>query len=435
MDHPPPPFRFKPTRLPPEDLPPWLASVLILSIFIPVAVIRGPLRRMLLGHAYLMHLYGVALGCLGLVIGDMTFQYSVVLDALEGDHNSQAMLIANGIFFLIITELFYPFAAFATMCWGAAPEPWSTSYTRSLTRWYQLTPFHAGVSLVLVAIASIIPDSGPELGGILLFAVISVSGSFILMWTTLRGLAVHHHPAGWPASCRWPIDCDACGYPLVTQTFGQDCPECGQSFEASTQRAGLSWMPLPTLMFYGLFRPRRLGKLLITRSPNTEHHRAMLSGMAVLYATPIVATLIFIIIMSVLNFDAMTWISIEELLIGLFIAAIFSAFATTWCVAGGLLAGSLLGTFYRLVFKRNILHLAGQAVGFRSPLLLMWMVCSSVILFMMFGIALSIAFSGQSTPYWMVSIPFLAVISQFFFAGLFALLLLPVLRGTRHANV
>lgn len=389
-----------------------------------------------LGRAYVVHLYGLALACLGLAFADLTFNDPLIVSALF-EPGAMIDLVSSAVGLVLFIEFAYPIAAFVTMCWGAAPEPWSASYRRALTRWYQLTPWHASASLVYAGLSSVVTDGGPGLAGLLVFALISVAYCFGLMWVTLRALSVHEQRGGWPAACRWPLMCEGCGYSLYSQSLDQACPECGRpvSMSADAGRGGIGRLPLGVLVLRGLFQPGRLGKQTVTRRPATDHPRALWAGTFCVFLTPMVVTTLVMAVVLVIDPDAGRFLAFDELIASQLGVMVFSAFATLWVVLGGLLSGTLLGTLYRVCWKAQVMHLAGQAVAYRSPWLVLWMLGGGVVMWAVIGVAVAMAFGGSPSPFYAVALPVLALVSQFLFAGLYLLFLLPVVRGARYANV
>jgi hypothetical protein len=415
---------------------PRAVNHLLLPVILPVGVIRSIWRAMPLGRAYLVHLYGVALACLGLALADLTFKDPLLVSALY-DPIALGELVSSAVGFVLFIEVAYPIAAFVTMCWGAAPEPWLASYKRALTRWYQLTPWHAAVSLVYAGVASVVTDGGPGSAALVVLTLISVAYCLGLMWVTLRALSVHEQPGGWPAACRWPLTCEGCGYSLYSQSLEQACPECGRPVSTSAEagRGGIGRLPLGVLVLRGLFQPKRLGTHAVTRRPTTDHHRAIWAGVFCVFITPMLVTTAVMAVFLAIDPDMGRFFEFDEFFAMQMGVTLFSAFATLWVVLGGLLAGTLLGTLYRVCWKQRIMHLAGQAVAYRSPWLVLWMLGGGAVMWAMVGIAVSMAFGGAPSPFYVIALPVLAVVSQFVFAGLYMLFLLPVVRGARYANV
>ena len=183
------------------------------------------------------------------------------------------------------------------------------------------------------------------------------------------------------------------------------------------------------------FQPGRLGRQAITRRPTTEHYRALFVGMAFVFLTPLAVVMPIVLVSLLLNLSTIDPSDLKEIVAVLMGVTLFSALATVYVIAGALLAGTLLGTLYGLITKRQVMHLAGQAAAYRSVWLVLWMIAGGVMMMTAFGMMLAAAFGGGPSYAVQIGVLISCLISQGVFAGIYMLFMLPFLRGTRHANL
>lgn len=284
---------------------------------------------------------------------------------------------------LIVIQLCYFFAALLTCCWGAGHEPFRENFGRSLSRWYQLTPFHAAWTLGLIVAIEFIDNLHGNYWGyntysearhffygclyLLSFMVYGGIGG----WYTLRALAVPRSNSAYAPKCRWPAQCETCGYALVGMTREQTCPECGRSVETSfnTPRGNTPHTTLAKMKL-ALLNPAALGEILQTRTHQSEPAKALaLAALALLVTGPIGVFYIYMLPQFVKGdfafdngfdsgFDILNRFVVAGLGTGL------SAMIIGVTIALG--TGSLIGILERLLGKRNSRSAACQAACYAS---------------------------------------------------------------------
>lgn len=436
MDLPGPTYTTPPSRgdASPAPPPPYIA-LLLLALVIPVIVIRDYWRRMTLGSAVVLHVLGVAIGAAGLALIDLSYNESLIASAMNGYSVAMSELVIAGIGYLIAVEAGYVFAAFATMAWGAAPEPWSRSFVRSLTRWYQLTPWHACVSLVFVGIwVTIMEQSyyGPRVGAMFFLALVSLGYGVWVVSTTLRALALHEHAPTWPAACRWPMLCEGCGYSLAGQAMDQSCPECGRAVADSTGQWRGHFRP-GTAMMMGLTQPQKLGQYLLGHRPASGHGKALATGFALLIGTGPVGVFFLFIVGMVVSGEGMRFID-GEAIVGLISAGLLAgALASVVAVGIGLLGASIVGTLHALMAQRQVMHLAGQAAGYTSVGLSIWVMVNWLMIAVAMVATISARMSGP--PAWMALLGLIILAVNLALAGLYLVMLNRAVNAARWANV
>lgn len=413
------------------------------SLVQPVWVIRNCWRTMPLGKAYLLHLYGLAIACTGLVMLDILtsmpyLEDTLLFSALTGDRYAVRGVFYAALYFVLATQLGYPIAAFATMCWGAGPEPWVQSYARSLARWWQLTPHQALAGLIFVGTILLFEEDiiyWDNVEYLLLGLTIFVYVAY-QMWITLRALAVHELPGGWPGACRWPLMCEGCGYSLAGQPMDQGCSECGRPVAESAEcgRGSIALMKPVNALFFGATHPKQLGRILLAFRPSAGTGKAMAYGSGLLLLTGPMGVAIAFIIVLILNFSEFDGDFVEaDVLIAL---ASMSIYAGTIAMAGAvgfaLLVGSLIGTFYAIFIKRPVMHVAAQAAAYTSATLPLWILANWVGGGLLFGTMILNYSSGG--PAWAVLIPAAFFLGNLASGILYVVLVSAAVKAARWAN-
>ncbi|MEM6256909.1 MAG: hypothetical protein AAGI37_01185 [Planctomycetota bacterium] len=444
------------TNTPSQRTPrtPWLVDHVIMPLILPVATIKGQWRRATLLQGYLAHVYGLFIAGIGMATVDLlggiisdrleydSYYYygyydSLVWDAFSGEHGAIDRLLMSGGTWFIIIELFYVFSALGTMCWGASPGRWRTNFKRSLIRWYQLTPWQSLMGLVIASAFVAI-----ELGSFFmdeswafLIGGAMTSASLLLLFVTLRGLAVRERPDQWAMSCRWPMLCESCGYALAGQTMDQDCPECGRPVAESAEFARgrlIQTKPFQALVI-GATQPGRIGQWLYAFRPVLGAGQVLGRSVGLMMLTAPLGIMIAFGIAIVMTGEDFSG-DFGEMLQAMFFGYLFTAGASAASIVGvALLLGSIVGTFYRLFHKRAVMHLAGTAVGYLSGILPLWLL-GNWVLFGLFAGAFAVSFMS-SGPGWFALLPLVWLLYNLGFALLMMFMVGRVLRATRWANV
>lgn len=361
----------------------------------PVRTLRLGWHAMGLPLAFAVHLIGLFVAGLGLAIIEQTYSNSMLFygfNAYDLYSIRRALLELAAMF--LFTELMYLISAFAFMGWAARSEPWGRSYVRSLTRWFQLTPWHVAVSLAMVLVFlgfeelrydyyyESYSSSGYYTGGMgrnaeaftyLLQGVLALAAYGIVAWRTLVALGVHRPEPGWAESCIWPAHCEGCGYSLAGLAADRDCPECGRAvFESKhTLRSSNPSSPLAA-MGAAVTTPRQLGESLPV-------HRAVQGhGWAYAYTLGSLALVGFIgVWISVLAMLIWAETDAPEMEFETLIYLLFGGMISSFYVMGfGILiiqsAATLVGLGHGLFGGRSRMHTANQAACFASGVLIPW---------------------------------------------------------------
>jgi len=379
---------------------------------------RGPLRGAGVRLSLVVHVLGWALLLIGVWLIDMSLlDYEIVDDlAWEFDHDARNASLLFGIWFVIIEAGFVLFA-WMTACWGAGVEPFKASMERSLSRWYQLTPWLAlivlGVMMSLIYIEKVemwyydnyhwgrygdyYDDhnepmwllQGDRLRTLIMIGRFSTLGiaNLIGLWWILATVFVHRNNPTWFASCRWPAVCEGCGYALAGLTDEQGCPECGK--KVGDSKPGPRWHERQRslrLLIRGLFRPSTVGTAMPTRRPRKEPARVLVWG---LLFTVLAGPIMMLLIDLGQRIDGYAEVddfgeALEFYFAGGFMAGTYAA------LLGGLLllgAGSLVGTIIRLFGKRNIMPGAMSAACYSAGLLPLWVLATGVQMLILIPLA------------------------------------------------
>jgi|GEM_PF-1835251 len=430
---------------------PWLVDHLILPLLMPVAAIRRQWRSTSLGKAYLAHLYGLVIALAGLAGFDLLHGYrneiyyeyyygysdSLIISVLAADAYAFGELTAIFLQFIIFSQIGYFFAAFTTMAWGAGPEPWRKSYGRSLRRWWQLTPWHAALSLVVAGVFTAIEFAAYDgfyvtqffSGSVLMICAL------LLLFVTLRGLAVHEREGGWPSACKWPMTCEGCGYALAGTTMQQDCPECGKpvAHSAEFSRGRLIALKPFKALLLGATQPTRVGQWMFAHRPMTGAGQVLARAIALMILTAPIGIFIAVAIIMVMAGEG-SISELDELLLAMFFMFLFTAgSAAVSMVTLGLFGASFVGTFYRVFFKRRAMHIAGQAAGYLSGILPLWLLGNWVGFGLFAGVIVTSFMS--STPAWFVVLPVFWFAFNLAFGLVYLFMIGRVIKATHWANI
>ena len=432
---------------------PWLVDHMILPLLMPVAVIKGQWRSVSLGKAYLAHLYGLVIALIGLAGYDILHGYlnevyydyywggyssSVIMSAFAGNAEAAYLLTTGLAEFLIASQIGYFFAAFATMAWGAGPEPWRKSYGRAIRRWWQLTPWHAALTLVVMGVFTAIEFAAYDgfyvtqffSGSVLMICAL------LVLFVTLRGLAVHERADGWPGACKWPMTCEGCGYALVGTAIDQDCPECGMpvAHSAEFSRGRLIALKPFKALLLGATQPTRVGQWMFAHRPMTGAGQVLARAIALMILTAPLGIFIAFGIIVVMTGEGFSINELGEILLAMIFAFLFtSGGAAASMVALALFGASFVGTFYRVFFKRRAMHIAGQAAGYLSGVLPLWLLGNWVGFGLFAGVFVTSFMS--STPAWFVALPIFWFLYNLVFGIVYLVMVGRVIKATRWANI
>ncbi|MFK7788866.1 MAG: hypothetical protein AB8C95_05140 [Phycisphaeraceae bacterium] len=369
-------------RITPDDeITLFPIQALVLSLVAPWLAIRKAWASKGVLPSLLYHGLGLLVFFIGLTLVDALLWYGDISDL---SYIGPIELLFMAVW-LIVIELCYLLAALTTSCWGAGQERFGQSYSRSLSRWFQLTPFHAVWTLGLFVATDVVNEMrygsyGYDYGTLnyemneLLFTLMTLSLFLVYVglggWFTLRALAVPRTNAAYSPKCRWPALCETCGYALVGMTLEQTCPECGRPVETSLNppRDDVSRTTFASMRL-ALFNPATLGQTCMTQTRNASASKALaISALMLLLSGPI--GLAYIVLSSeALNddvylsdisgiYDFINTFVIGGLGIGLT--------AVTIGVTIVLSVGSIIGVINRVFGKRNVLANASQAACLAS---------------------------------------------------------------------
>ncbi len=374
---------------------PWLT---------PMRAARGALRQTGVAPSFAIHLAGLIFFFVGILLLDAAFWGEGLLwelkQGLEGD--TASTLLFTGIFF-VVYECCFVILAWMTACWGAGVEPFNTSFGRSLSRWYQLTPWFAALIIGLILVIQGFEElddwywntydygrygnyyeTNTEPLRLLtydrfqLLLNIGRFGSLVIfnliaLWWILGTVMVHRHQPTWFASCCWPATCEDCGYALAGLTDEQTCPECGKTVGDSkhTER-GQNAIPSLRMLGQALIEPSAVGKAMATRQPTKQPVRVLLWGLLF----TVLCGPVFMVIMSIAIWLGDGYNPIDDFgdMIEFYILAGMTV-GTYSAVVGSLVllgAGSLAATIVRVMGKRDIMPAACFAACYSAALLPIW---------------------------------------------------------------
>lgn len=371
---------------------------------------RGPLRGVGLGLSLVIHLLGAGCFLIGLFFFDQMFwdgDLSWEIESAFADEPAIAVLVT--VIWVLFIELGLLLVAWMTTCWGAGVEPLRHSLSRSLSRWYQLTPWLALLTLGLIlAIHGIEEldnwywqtydygrygeyyDHNTEPMQLLTydrFQLLLNIGRFgslgianlLALWWILGTVMVHRNKPTWFASCRWPAACEDCGYALAGLTDEQGCPECGKAVHESkhTER-GQHNAPSLRMLMHGLIKPGTVGKAMATRQPTKMPLRALLWGLLfTVLSGPAFMVLFSIAIWAGEGYNPIDDFGdfIEFYILGGMTVGIYCALAGSILLLG---AGSLVATIVRFMGKRHIMPAACSAACYSAALLPIWVLLQAI---------------------------------------------------------
>ncbi|MGB0767896.1 MAG: hypothetical protein ACPGYV_09305 [Phycisphaeraceae bacterium] len=421
---------------------------LFVSLFLPWRAAERAWRETSAIKSLLIHLAGAALFLVGLVILDSALWYGDILDELQYLRAEDVPLVFLVIGLWIIgIELLYLLAAMGTSAWGASIEPWRKSVGRSLSRWYQLTPFHALWTLALIVAVDIIEDtmwsSNYNHGTLayemreLLFGTMYLACFLIYCgvggWFTLRALAIHRSASAALPKCRWPALCETCGYPVLGLGLEQACPECGRVVASSLDSPRNQNQPTTLQkMRAAILNPDRLGDTLQTRSRNPDTPRALaITALSLLLSGPVGVVYISLVVYLFtdnLGIDSAIELIQTFLLVGLGVGI--------GVAVGGisvvLLGGSIVGLIERAFGKRNSLTAACQAACFAGG----YVVLIALLLYGLVGVFVVIIdrFVDPMNFGFFAVIPFTIIGTALLLTIPYLILVLRITRRARFAN-
>ncbi|MBX2850956.1 MAG: hypothetical protein KTR15_04325 [Phycisphaeraceae bacterium] len=423
---------------------------LAVSLVMPWRACRRAWREAGVYHSLLYHVAGIFLFFAGLIVVDAVFWYGDFIEELAyiGPGELPIMLVLVAVW-LIVIELCYLLTAWWTSCWGAGAERYSHGVGRSLSRWYQLTPFHAAWTLALIVAIDIVDnlqwnDSYYDYDTLgyqlreLFYSIVWLS-IFLLYcgiggWFTLRALVVPRSSEVYRPKSRWPALCETCGYAIVGLTGEQTCPECGRPAETSLNTPrGTQEHGTLAKMRMALFNPAALGDTLQVHTRTPGYAKALaITAITLLLTGPLGVGYVFIVSQVIVGDDWLDGVFdfLQVFLIGGLFSGLSASFAGVIIVLG---AGSLVGLADRVFGKRNLLPAACQAACYASGYVLF-------IAALMYGFTTIIVllvdqYFDQMGYYWLEEILPLA------WFGVFLLLTLPyfvivgrIVRNMRYAN-
>lgn len=431
--------------IPDDQIELFPVQSLALSLVAPWSAIRQAWATKSVRASLLYHVLGLVMFFVGMTIVDAALWYG---DLSDLSYIGPIDLLFLAVW-LIVIELCYLLAALATSSWGASHVGFGENYRRSLSRWYQITPFHAAWTLglfIAIEISDEIRRSsyGYDYGSfgydirelfftaltLMIFIVYAGVGG----WFTLRALAVPRDNAAFSPKCRWPALCESCGYALVGMTRDQTCPECGRPVETSLNPPReVASRSIFASMRLALLNPTALGETCLTQTRVASSGKALaITAFTLLLSGPIGLTYIMLVGMV-----------FEE---GFYIADIYEAIeifilggmslglsAGTVGVTIVLATGSFVGLLNRLFGKRDVLANASQAACLASG----YVVFMALLMYGFIGIiAINIDRLFNQFGYGVLALLPLV------FVGVCLLITLPycvivsrIVRSTRYANV
>lgn len=418
----------------------------------PAGVAAGPWRGMGLALSFAVHIAGLGLfGAVILLAYPDTRPYLV-----DGGLDDLAMYMMALLATFLLVELVHLLLALLTVCWGAGVEPWRASMGRTLSRWYQLTPWLAIWVLGFIGAMEGIDEldtlywdtyynRGPagtyvalEEGRFwfLIQCLRSATVSLFFgggLWLVLPTLAVHRDRPRWFASCRWPAVCAGCGYALAGLTDEQACPECGSPVAASkhTDRGPIK-TPAWKLIFTALLQPTKLGQQILTRRHTGKPLRVLLIALLAVVATGPMGLFLVQTAESIQWGDE--WSSsfgefVEEIIVMGTMAGVLMMVAAALIALG---VGSVNATSARVFGKRNAMVASRKAACLSSGILPVWSVLNFALIATIIVVVdmLDTLRSGS----WEIVIPFAILGFHMGMLVLYMILVGRMERAARYAN-
>jgi hypothetical protein len=355
-------------------------QALALSLVAPWSAIRQGWANKGVAASLLYHVLGLALLGVGLIIIDAVLWYGDITDIFQfmGPGEFALLLIVFAVYLLLI-QLSYGVAAVLTSSWGAGVEPFRASFGRSLSRWYQLTPFHAAWTLALILVLHVLSEMRWNSWDYsesreFVYNTLMV-GCFVVYigvggWFTLMALAVPRKSDMYYPKSRWPALCETCGYAVVGLTAEQTCPECGRVVGSSLytvrNQPEVRQPALLERMRRALINPAAMGLTLITQTRTPGPAQALSRSAFALFALGPVAIVYVMLVLKVVH-DESVFYNFYDFATAFIIggtAAGLGAIAVG--VAIVLAAGSIIGLIERLFGKRNNLPAACAAACYAS---------------------------------------------------------------------
>ena len=383
----------------------------------PISTIRQtePIR---LWQAWLIHLVGLGLCVIAAAIGEgLLLVYSFV-GFKDMWLTISRMLsredVVTGIAGMIAFEAAFVLAAWGLMAWSAWPhEKIAASFARALKRVWLLTSL--GVILIAAIIFTgltfedLLPRHAliPWAFGVLMFVALSAALGAAPIVIGLWAMAADRSQQ----SCRWPGQCEGCGYPLIGLSMTQACPECGQAVSdslgpdvrlgcASDRHLRRGWLHTS---YQALLQPRRLGQALQVMTLTPRHSRALAINMTLLGLVGPLAVLPFIAMES-WDFANDGWAVFGRLLEYVIIGGgVLGFYLLSLGLIGVLASSSLIGSILSHMARRNILPLATQAASYASVWLALWAMVMAIAAIVLILFA-SFYFRHQSTPSWFMTL-------------------------------
>lgn len=456
-----------PTRSNPGRHPAQPLIDLALSMVVPIRVIKRGWRTMGVGFAYLVHLYGILVGFIGISLVDAVFSgYPFIQDMFEeaGRMEPDEALIFFASFFVtaLLFESGFVVLAWIVMPWGASPEPWRRSMNRGLIRLLQLTPFFA-ISLVVLVLAMYFIDENTsysytryrhgsvQSGGFIerdfgqflqavCWLVYVPSQLIVLLWAA----SVHTATPTWAAATPWPASCEGCGYPLVMLQRGGSCPECGTDIEASidTPRNRPDHRSVLQRMAAATLRPYSFGKSIPLYRPDPGYRTAACVGIGLLAATAPIGMVILFTVTTIAGREFN--LQLEDLVDNYDqFAAMLTVTTCITLVVGtliGLLSAAALGTYARMVQGRYALYAAAQAFAYQSAYLAFWalgtypLIAINLIGWDRYYQSTNFQHGYYAPPVWLQLLPFVFPLYFLAMATTGYILQARLMSGAKHGN-
>ena len=357
---------------------------LAVSLVLPWLACKGAWQKIGVWHSLAYHALGVFGFFVGLFVIDIVLWNSdIYFEFSSPGPEGIAVFLLMAAIWLIVIELSFMLIALLTCCWGAGFEPFRSSFSRSLSRWYQLTPFVALWTLAFFVAMSVIEELqwspvfdiyldhlSYSLRSLLFstfrtlafFTYFGVGGFFVLL-----ALAVPRSNDVYCPQSRWPALCETCGYAIVGLSRDHTCPECGRSIESSlTTVRGQSNHNTQKLMSMAILSPKALGEIVPCRTRQSGHIKPLLITALGLIATgPIGVTFIFLLA-TIVHGEGGANSFIEFIEIFVIIGLGVGLAAMVIGIFLVLMSGSIIGLIERIFGKRNNLPAARQAACYAS---------------------------------------------------------------------
>lgn len=202
----------------------------------------------------------------------------------------------------------------------------------------------------------------------------SVLSAIWLAWALLRAVGA---PRRTPPIPR-PPTCEACGYNLTTIPMESRCPECGEPVMHSlgpNTRCGTPWQRRTEVgrlaawwrcCVDSISRPRQFGRQVRVVSLGTDHRRFLVTHLPIVFILTAVGVILLFVVDTGQNPFA------EEPIVAFVVCPLLGTMVTLATLGLTMLAAGVVGLWYVIQDKRNLLAGSMQIASYLAGYLTLW---------------------------------------------------------------